>query len=768
MVFPQQPPPQNIGDDTAAPKEIISPEEITYSDPSGAIFSMYITRAMKFDKENVDNWDGQANGILLFTGLFSSTVATFIAISYQNLQQDPNTITQSLLVQISQQLSNATTGGISTAASTSTQIPFTPATSAVFINSVWFLSLVLSLTYRQIIQRNHAPHVRAHIREYFSRGARKFGIFGLAEMLPFLLLVSIFLFFAGLIVFAFLANHTVAYTTVAIVAFCIISYIVLTIMQFIFHDCPYYTPLTSILWFFAQVLPLSFFSVLYRGAKQSHDRWGTFSESAVNSFHRWHSDKAKSFSEGMISKLENSAKRISMDIYKKTLVWTLSQLDQDRELEEFVAEIPCLYESRAFSTHENDDVLPHIRSVLAVLPGPTDSHMPLPWSVIQLAQRAIASNLSKPIQQRRTQTCLRALYYIPGAIHDLLATYAAGKHYCLEILPLLNSPESLEIIEELWDTPNDDVALSVQCAAAVVAAFMITPPRRTLENFITPNVHFIGDDNDGKQFLDKRLRVGSDADGGGAPDYHPRSDSARLQNIMRFLVDIKEPLRYMNSQFWTSEYAESIRRERRGLYETRHTEEYRTGLGRFDQQGDRASPAFVPAAQQDLVTLTLEILARDPVANVAKPRSEAFRNAYIQFVQVALTQALEQARGQAQVMPGSLLETLARIQAQAADSFEMVKRTLEPVVESLRLQTVEIPTPNNNTSPPQMPVPSTEPAPAAPMARPDSVPVPAHTGSTQKLSPQPIDAMPSLPYSEASSSAWHREAAAGELGDSPV
>ncbi|KAI9435655.1 hypothetical protein BJY52DRAFT_1130939, partial [Lactarius psammicola] len=262
MVFPQQPPPQNIGDDTAAPKEIISPEEITYSDPSGAIFSMYITRAMKFDKENVDNWDGQANGILLFvrlhsqrllfiysplafqTGLFSSTVATFIAISYQNLQQDPNTITQSLLVQISQQLSNATTGGISTAASTSTQIPFTPATSAVFINSVWFLSLVLSLTcaliatllqqwtrrYRQIIQRNHAPHVRAHIREYFSRGARKFGIFGLAEMLPFLLLVSIFLFFAGLIVFAFLANHTVAYITVAIVAFCIISYIVLTIM----------------------------------------------------------------------------------------------------------------------------------------------------------------------------------------------------------------------------------------------------------------------------------------------------------------------------------------------------------------------------------------------------------------------------------------------------------------------------------------------------------------------------------------------------------
>ncbi|KAI9434959.1 hypothetical protein H4582DRAFT_2173490 [Lactarius indigo] len=132
MATPQQPLPQpeNTGDDTTTPKKT------TYSDPSGAIFSMYITRALKFDDENVENWKGGADSILVFTGLFSSTVATFITISYPNMQQDPNVTTQSLLTQISQQLSNITNNSIGTAASPSTQSSFTPSTSVVFVNSV--------------------------------------------------------------------------------------------------------------------------------------------------------------------------------------------------------------------------------------------------------------------------------------------------------------------------------------------------------------------------------------------------------------------------------------------------------------------------------------------------------------------------------------------------------------------------------------------------------------------------------------------------------
>ncbi|KAI9439629.1 hypothetical protein H4582DRAFT_1812966, partial [Lactarius indigo] len=236
MIAPQQPPSQNTCGCSTAPKET------TYSDSSGAIFSMYIDRAQKFDDENVENWKGGAESILVFvrfhTGIFSATVATFIAMSYPLLQQDPNApTTQSLLIKISQQLANP--NGTIPPASSFDESSFAPPASVVFVNSVWFLSLVLSLTcaliatllqqwarrYLQMIQRNHPPHDRAHIREYFSQGARRFRIFGLVEALPFLLLVSVLLFFGGLVAFAFLANRTAACFTAAVVGFCILSYI---------------------------------------------------------------------------------------------------------------------------------------------------------------------------------------------------------------------------------------------------------------------------------------------------------------------------------------------------------------------------------------------------------------------------------------------------------------------------------------------------------------------------------------------------------------
>ena len=413
--------------------------------------------------------------------------------------------------------------------------------------------------YLQIIQRNHAPHVRAHIREYFFRGTYKFGIIGLAEFLPCLLLVSVLLFFVGLVGFAFQANQTVAHITIACVGLCFLAYMVLTLTPLIFLNCPYYTPLTSIILFTTQKVPLFFSTVLYRGTKYLHKNLGSrVGADRVKRYHDTYKKKAKSWSEDAISKLSSLAtKRISLDIYKTALTWTLLQLDQDHELEEFVAGIPGLYESDAFSmigADDDGDVQPedNIRPVLAVLPGPTSSDAPLPWSIIRLAQRTISSEISKTIRQRRTQACLRALYYIPGAIRDLLAPYAArrSEYLCLLVLQLLNSPDSLKIIDELWDSPNDDVALSVRCVTAVVTAFMITPPRLRLilDNFINHTVGFIGNTNTGKKFLAKRLGYDPNADGHAPPKFQPNSDTARLQNIVRFLADINDTLHSMKSK----------------------------------------------------------------------------------------------------------------------------------------------------------------------------------------------------------------------------
>ncbi len=392
---------------------------------------------------------------------------------------------------------------------------------------------------------------------------------------------------------------------------------------------------------------ISSYFLLYHGAKKLHVRWNTVSEDAVIFFWDRYQKNIKNLSEGRLVGLKNSARRLSMDIYKSMLVRVLDWLNEDQELEDFVTGISGLCESQAFVTHDSGDAQPTIRNVLASLPGPTSFHPSLTWSIIQLAQRASTNKLPKSVQERRTQACLRALYYIPGAIRDILAPYALGKHYCLEILPLLNSSDSLTIINELWGTPDYDVALSVRCLAAVMSAFMITPPHKVLDNFVAPDLGFIGDDNSGKQFLAKRLRVDADEDGGVVPEYDLRSDSARLRNIVRFLADIKDTLQYMNTSWWTFNDADSIRQERQTLYDARRTEEYRIGRGTFDQQGDRASRAFVPAAQQDLIAVTLEILARDPVKNAATSERDAFRNAWMKLTQVASAQV----RTQTSVLP---------------------------------------------------------------------------------------------------------------------
>ncbi|KAI0265005.1 hypothetical protein BGY98DRAFT_1038276 [Russula aff. rugulosa BPL654] len=57
-----------------------------FTDPSGPLFSIYLDRAEDHDKKMTDRWKADADGILIFTGLFSAVVATFIGVSIQDLR----------------------------------------------------------------------------------------------------------------------------------------------------------------------------------------------------------------------------------------------------------------------------------------------------------------------------------------------------------------------------------------------------------------------------------------------------------------------------------------------------------------------------------------------------------------------------------------------------------------------------------------------------------------------------------------------------------
>ncbi|KAH9960656.1 hypothetical protein BC827DRAFT_1083952, partial [Russula dissimulans] len=108
-------------------------------------WSLYLSQAKKVDQERPESWTSNADGVLVFSGLFSATVASFIQISYQQLRPDSSDLTNQLLTQISQQLSALPNGTPSAPVTTAGQSAFQPTPSAIRVNTLWFTSLILSL-----------------------------------------------------------------------------------------------------------------------------------------------------------------------------------------------------------------------------------------------------------------------------------------------------------------------------------------------------------------------------------------------------------------------------------------------------------------------------------------------------------------------------------------------------------------------------------------------------------------------------------------------
>ena len=137
--------------------------------------------------------------------------------------------------------------------------PFSPPNYAVWVNALWFMTLMISLTcallatllqqwarrYLKVIQSHYNPHKQAQIRSFFSEGGEKCLLPWTVETLPTLLHISLFLFFAGLAVFLFNADMTIFKLVLSWVGVCVDLYGCITLMPIIRHDSPYHTPVTD-------------------------------------------------------------------------------------------------------------------------------------------------------------------------------------------------------------------------------------------------------------------------------------------------------------------------------------------------------------------------------------------------------------------------------------------------------------------------------------------------------------------------------------------
>ena len=193
------------------------------------------------------------------TGLFSAIVGAFIIEFYKKLSSDSGNQTVALLKQISSQLPNSPNSANSNAANQ----PSPPGTAMVWVNALWLISLVLSLSCaliatllqqwaRRYIETPKSTNMlrhRARVRSLLLVGTKQYNIPLIVEILPTLLHLSVYLFLGGLVMAFHTIHKTVAIAVDVAVGVSGLTYIALSILPCLDVRCPYRTPISKILWY---------------------------------------------------------------------------------------------------------------------------------------------------------------------------------------------------------------------------------------------------------------------------------------------------------------------------------------------------------------------------------------------------------------------------------------------------------------------------------------------------------------------------------------
>ncbi|KAH9033861.1 hypothetical protein EDB84DRAFT_1488240 [Lactarius hengduanensis] len=315
-----------------------------YSNTAGKVWSVYLNEAEKQDTALAENWKGDAEGILIFTGLFAATVAAFIIESYKQLSSDPSAATVQLLGQISQQISALSNGTQIAAPPPFSDASFRPTSSAIRVNILWFLSLILSLIcalaatlmqqwarrYLQLAQSQTALHKRARTRAYLYEGVQTFRLSQAVEAVPAVLHVSVFLFFAGLVDFLFSIDGVVAHAMFGVVVFFGAIYLLLTFLPNVRPNCPYRTPFSrdALKWLlFSPTAPVL---LALAGMNQL-----VHSERFARVHMRFHI-----FVQSSLWSMSDAIRAHQKEIEWRALLWTTATVDDDDEIEAFVEGIP--------------------------------------------------------------------------------------------------------------------------------------------------------------------------------------------------------------------------------------------------------------------------------------------------------------------------------------------------------------------------------------------------------------------------------------------
>ncbi|KAL1716419.1 hypothetical protein EV715DRAFT_275014 [Schizophyllum commune] len=211
-----------------------------------------------YDAELVDGWRDTLDVLLVFAGLFSAVVTTFVVQSSQALQPDYAQISVSLLAEmLAMQRAWATGSSIDDVPRSSLALDAVSASALDYwCNGLWYISLSLSmsaalmavLVKQWILAYNSnvsgTPKQQALARQFRLIGVERWNVPLIVGLLPMLLHISLLLFFVGLSLYVFTLDSAIAWIIVALAIAVYLLYLVANILPMFDSQCPYKTPLS--------------------------------------------------------------------------------------------------------------------------------------------------------------------------------------------------------------------------------------------------------------------------------------------------------------------------------------------------------------------------------------------------------------------------------------------------------------------------------------------------------------------------------------------
>ena len=290
--------------------------------------------------------------------------------------------------------------------SSSDSSTFSPPASAVWVNILWSLSLVVSLTcvlfasllqqwahrYLHVTQGPRNPQTRMRIRELMAQGVERHHLPWVASTLPALFHISIFLFLAGHVIFLSSLNHTVFMVVFTCVATCAALYLCFILSPLLLYDSPYYTPLFSFVRSCMAAVPWLTLKFIYYATEGVYFI-NYYTKLRVLDLARFY--QRRTFI-GMMEEVADLAQSRALELDTPAMSRMFDSLDGDQDMMQFLASIPGFYGST--EVEKDAQVLEYLNSTQ--LPSAIVSFMDKSWS---------SGLLTGPQKKRRIEVCLKAI-----------------------------------------------------------------------------------------------------------------------------------------------------------------------------------------------------------------------------------------------------------------------------------------------------------------------------------------------------------------------